>query len=251
MLDGSSPPLLALCDFGVSRHFSKKRNVSMHTIAGTPGFIAPDVLGQMFVRGATSGYDGRAADVWSAGAVLCKLLTGHLPFGFEHELQATWDTKAAMHRVWAAARQSNARSFLEHEPAVSEGALNALDAMLHMDQAARPTAADCLALPWVATAPLPARYEAALSAAQERQAAIEAEHAADPPRRLGRTKTAPGDWRDSHMRAFVARAVTAGHLGEPVESHSLLPSNELSSRSPRASDSVTGEEAAVAVAAAA
>ena len=71
VLDGAKPPRLAICDFGVSRHFSKKAAVSMHTIAGTPGFLAPDVMAQMFVRGEKTGYDGRAADIWSSGAVLC------------------------------------------------------------------------------------------------------------------------------------------------------------------------------------
>ena len=86
LLDGSEPPLLRLCDFGVSRTFSKKNEkLSMHTIAGTPGFLSPDVMGLLFLRGAAAGYDGRRADVWSAGAVLCKLATGHLPYGFEDE----------------------------------------------------------------------------------------------------------------------------------------------------------------------
>jgi serine/threonine protein kinase len=238
VLDGSSPPLLALCDFGVSRAFSKKARISMHTIAGTPGFIAPQILSQMFVRGASAGYDGRSADVWSAGAVLCKLLTGHLPYGFEAEFDATLDVQAALHRVWAAARAAPLREFVAGEKSgkngkngdgdaarLGEEALEALERMMACDEDARPSAAECAALPWFVSMAVraPAAYAAALARAEEEQARVEAAHAADPPRRLGARKTAPGEWQDGAMRAFVARAAAAGGRGEQAERLTLLP----------------------------
>lgn len=224
VLDGASPPRLALCDFGVSRAFSKKASrLSMHTIAGTPGFIAPQVLNQMFVRGASAGYDGRAADVWSAGAVLCQLLTGQLPYGFEEELECTLDARAALHRVWAAARAAPVREFVPDAAHLDDVALAALEAMMACDETERPTAAACLDLPWFAAteARMAPPFTAALAAAAAEQAAVEAAHAADPPRRLGAHKTAPGEWRDDRMRAFVARAAKAGP-GEAVECLSLV-----------------------------
>ena len=267
VLDVAKPPRLAICDFGVSRHFSKKAAVSMHTIAGTPGFLAPDVMAQMFVRGEKSGYDGRAADIWSSGAVLCacpafwqpgsagllhtdatsstgKLLTGHLPYAWDHELSETWDTNAAMHRVWAAARAAPMRDFLESPELCSPAAIEAMEAMMHFDGATRPCATACLLLPFFAEAQLPPPYVAAMARAAAEQAAREAEHAADPPRRLGGSKTSPGDWRDCKMRAFVARAVRPGP-GEKVEHLALLGLAAGSMRSevgsPRVSVDMTPE----------
>ncbi len=222
VLSDSQPPLLALCDFGVSRHFSKKARVSMHTIVGTPGFIAPQVLSQMFVRGSSTGYDGRSADIWSAGAMLCKLLTGRLPYGFEEEFDATLDMQAALHRVWAAAREAPVGAFVAAPAALDDGALGALEAMMACDEAARPSATECLALPWFVNVRMPPAYADALARAAQQQAAVEAAHAADPPRRLGASKTAPGDWQDGKMRAFVARAAKAAR-GEKVDRLDLLP----------------------------
>ena len=238
VLDGASPPRLALCDFGVSRAFSKKApKLSMHTIAGTPGFIAPQVLNQMFVRGASAGYDGRAADVWSAGAVLCQLLTGQLPYGFEEELECTLDARAALHRVWAAARAAPVRGFVSDAAHLDDMTLGALEAMMACDEAERPSAKGCLELPWfgVMKARMPPPFRAALDAAAAEQARVEEAHAADPPRRLGAHKTAPGEWRDDRMRAFVGRAAKAAP-GEPVDRMTLLQEVGESVPSPNGSD---------------
>ena len=127
----------------------------------------------------------------------------------------------AMHRVWAAACKATVRSFLESPELCSPAAIDAMEAMMHFDGAARPCATACLLLPFFAEAHMPPPYVAAMAQAAAEQAAMEAEHAADPPRRLGGSKTSPGDWKDCKMRAFVARAVRPGP-GKKVQHLALL-----------------------------
>ena len=57
-----------LIDFGLSKA-SKKRNLS--TIAGTPYYMAPEVL---------QGSYSTKADIWSLGVLLYTLVSGYLPF---------------------------------------------------------------------------------------------------------------------------------------------------------------------------
>ena len=73
LLDGAPRPLLKICDFGYSKHEADSRP---KTKVGTPGYTAPEV-----VRAAASRrYDGRAADVWSAGVMLYTMLFCRYPF---------------------------------------------------------------------------------------------------------------------------------------------------------------------------
>ena len=95
--------------------------------------------------------------------------------------------------------------------------------MLDPEEAKRPSAADCLQLRWLKEQPLSPAQAAALERAAAAQAAAEAQHARDPPLRLGASKTAPGQWRDAEMRALVARGAKAGPRDEGVERLALLP----------------------------
>ena len=59
-----------LIDFGLSKN-SGITHGSMHTIAGTPYYMAPEVL---------KGSYNEKADMWSLGVLLYTLVSGYLPF---------------------------------------------------------------------------------------------------------------------------------------------------------------------------
>jgi len=64
----SNENTVRLIDFGLSKA-SKKKNLT--TIAGTPYYMAPEVL---------SGNYSSKADIWSLGVLLYTLVSGYLPF---------------------------------------------------------------------------------------------------------------------------------------------------------------------------
>lgn len=61
---------IKLIDFGLSRRVSDKYT-TMTTIAGTPFYMAPEVL--------DGEYDSQC-DIWSLGVLLYVLVSGYLPF---------------------------------------------------------------------------------------------------------------------------------------------------------------------------
>jgi serine/threonine protein kinase len=62
---------MKICDFGVSKIVQKGERMTEQ--CGTPAYIAPEIIRDR-------GYEGFAADVWSAGVVLFAMLYGTVPF---------------------------------------------------------------------------------------------------------------------------------------------------------------------------
>ena len=142
LLDGAPRPLLKICDFGYSKHEADSRP---KTKVGTPGYTAPEV-----VRAAASRrYDGRAADVWSAGVMLYTMLFCRYPFerpGDEEDKQRGF--QRVLERILR----------VEYELPASRPVSPACGALLARilvaDPASRATVADIMADPWF-TAGLP------------------------------------------------------------------------------------------------
>uniref|UniRef100_A0A2P2JEQ4 non-specific serine/threonine protein kinase n=1 Tax=Rhizophora mucronata TaxID=61149 RepID=A0A2P2JEQ4_RHIMU len=65
---------LKVSDFGLGAVTDQTRpNVLLHTLCGTPAYVAPEIL-------ENKGYDGAKVDVWSCGVILYVLTAGYLPF---------------------------------------------------------------------------------------------------------------------------------------------------------------------------
>ncbi|KAF3635017.1 CBL-interacting serine/threonine-protein kinase 18 [Capsicum annuum] len=65
---------LKVSDFGLSALTEQvQQDGLLHTLCGTPSYVAPDVLTK-------KGYDGAKADIWTCGIILYVLNAGYLPF---------------------------------------------------------------------------------------------------------------------------------------------------------------------------
>lgn len=68
---------IKICDFGVSKQI--KKGEIIYDQCGTPAYIAPEIL-------RNDGFQGGAADIWSAGIVLYAMVQGRVPF-FSKDVQ--------------------------------------------------------------------------------------------------------------------------------------------------------------------
>ena len=76
LLDGNIySPTLKITGFGYSK--SEILDPQCRSTVGTPAYRPPEVL---LAKENTSGYDGKAMDVWACGVILFKMLTGVFPF---------------------------------------------------------------------------------------------------------------------------------------------------------------------------
>src|SRR5213595_1719907 len=82
LLDGHGEPLVS--DFGLAKWLDSVSDLTRSlTIFGTPGYIAPEQANSALAEAAKL---TPAADVYSLGAILFDLLTGHPPFLGDHAL---------------------------------------------------------------------------------------------------------------------------------------------------------------------
>ncbi|KAK6175410.1 hypothetical protein SNE40_013879 [Patella caerulea] len=119
---------LKIADFGLSQIIGP--DVMMHTVCGTPGYCAPEILkGQKYTK---------SIDVWSIGVITYILLSGYEPFFDNNE-------RVMYKRIMKG--DYNFESELWED--VSENAKDLIRKMLTIDSKKRITAAQALNHPWV------------------------------------------------------------------------------------------------------
>lgn len=118
---------LKVVDFGLSALADHARSDGLlHTLCGTPGYVAPEVF-------RNKGYDGAKADIWSCGVILYVLLAGSLPFPD--------DNVAAMFRKMS-------RGDYRCPPWLSTEARRLIPKLLDPDPDTRITIAQLVETPW-------------------------------------------------------------------------------------------------------
>ncbi|KAI0566228.1 Serine/threonine-protein kinase [Gracilaria domingensis] len=120
---------IKITDFGLSS--IKAENAAselLHTIMGSPHYIAPEII-----TSAESGYDGAKVDVWASGVILFGMLAGYLPFD-ETATRALY--KAIVHNP------------VKYPPHFSYDCVKLLRAMLQKDPSRRPTMEQVKTFQW-------------------------------------------------------------------------------------------------------
>ncbi|MEW5301311.1 MAG: hypothetical protein WDW36_004176 [Sanguina aurantia] len=217
LLSTDDPPRLKLCDFGVSKHWVKDTLPQMGTIAGTPGYLCPEMLKNLLFGGEM--YDAVKIDIWAMGALLSHMILGHSPFYFEEVAQYA-GLKGALQYAYTAETNSTWRKEATSRvsggaTAISDEAKQLLDILLDKDPLVRPSIEDIQAHPWVKRQ-LPEKFEVALVAIAEEQRALAATHSSP-------QKEMPDD-----VAELVRKACVQGFLGDPLlERVNLRPNHPL------------------------
>jgi len=125
-------------DFGLAAHFVAEKPDSISQFAGTPAFIAPEVISVM-----NGGTFGPKADVWSIGVMAFNLLSGKLPFG-HHSKDFGGDFWKVFNRI-KGFKGVNFNNMDWHDR--SEEARHFVSDLMSVDVHSRPTAVEALQHP--------------------------------------------------------------------------------------------------------
>jgi calcium-dependent protein kinase len=116
-----------IIDFGLAYKFGEEKG-NMHTVVGTPYYVAPEVL---------RGTYGKECDVWSLGVMMYVLLSGYPPFQGDTQQE-----------VFREILRGNFSLDFEEFKTVSPEAKDMITKMLVLDRTARPSLDEVLAHPW-------------------------------------------------------------------------------------------------------
>lgn len=125
--DKTDDPVIKLIDWGGARYFS--RNKKMTKISGTPYYIAPEVLNEV--------YDEKC-DIWSCGVILYILLCGYPPFNGDTDTD-----------IMKAVKKGKFDYPVEEWGSISKEAKDLVSNMLKYDPKNRFSALECLSHPWI------------------------------------------------------------------------------------------------------
>lgn len=161
-VNSRDPPVLKLADFGVAKAWKRSRNRRMHTLAGTPGYFAPQVLESVFLP-EHAAYDGVKADIWSCGIVLAFMMLRRNPYSKSwqeaysplEQLRGQWVSEIG--QPWS--EDKRIKGQVAH---LSPELQDMLDHLLDPSEETRITAEQALQHPWFTKTPLPTRLQNAL-----------------------------------------------------------------------------------------
>ena len=143
------PPLIKVCDFGMSKQWQRWEEASTHTTCGTPAYMPPEVLEQMV---ADVGYDPRAADVWSCGVFLYVLLLGKFPFSQGVRGKAEFEThyRSMLEQIYLLHAGNSTAMMAEvwGDAQLSEECKDLLNGMLAVSSSDRLTVAEVMGHSW-------------------------------------------------------------------------------------------------------
>lgn len=141
VLQPDKKPLLKMCDFGYSKH-DQLDSIATSKV-GTPGYTAPEVITSPGQRG----YDGKTADVWSAGVMLYTMLYARYPFERPEDkaLRPQERTNKVLQRI------IRVDYFFPNSPSVSEDAKDLMRRVLVADPAKRLSLTEVQHHPWFQT----------------------------------------------------------------------------------------------------
>lgn len=123
-------------DFGTSKRVPVNNNQTfLNTTAGTCSYMAPEIDGD---DGPT--IYSRKVDVWSLGCILFRAVTGRLPFKSRQD-------------VWRYSYGTKFPPAGVENIGLSQDAIGFLAAVLQPEPKTRPTAEECLKLPWITNKP--------------------------------------------------------------------------------------------------
>ena len=145
----TGPPDIRVVDFGLSCIYTKDGARQLHRLAGTPYYMAPEILGK-----ARAGY-GPACDLWSCGVVLYFLIAGKPPFAPDDHNCPSRTRKRKRKADLEDLTQKVMRGAVDLETGCWADCTSSLKAvlrgLLNVDPAKRLSAPAALAHPWLAT----------------------------------------------------------------------------------------------------
>lgn len=138
VLQPDKKPLLKMCDFGYSK--SDNLDSVARSKVGTPGYTAPEVITTLPGKS----YDGKIADVWSAGVMLYTMLFARYPFERSEDkaLSPTDRTQKVLRRIIAVDYE------IPSSPAISADCKDLMKKLLVKDPQERLTLHQVMHHPW-------------------------------------------------------------------------------------------------------